>query len=162
MILLDVNVLVEAGHRDAGRHGATADWLSAALGGSRAIGLADALFVGAVRVLTHRKVFTDPATPTAAWAFIDSVCAKHPRRDRSRRPKRPGAGSGPCSRPTKDCGATWSRTRGWPPLHCRTAPPLARATAGSPASLACRSSPPAEQQAVLPNMRDVTSGPNGA
>lgn len=73
MILLDVNVLVEAGHRDAGRHGATADWLSAALGGSRAIGLADAVLVGAVRVLTHRKVFTDPATPTAAWAFIDSV-----------------------------------------------------------------------------------------
>lgn len=73
MILLDVNVLVEAGHRDAGRHAATAAWLTETLGGTRPIGLADAVLVGAVRVLTHRKVFQDPATPGAAWAFIDAV-----------------------------------------------------------------------------------------
>ena len=73
MILLDVNVLVEAGHRDAARHAPTAAWLTEALGGSRPVGLADAVLVGALRVLTHRKVFADPATPAAAWAFIDAV-----------------------------------------------------------------------------------------
>lgn len=73
MILLDVNVLVEAGHRDAIRHEATAAWLTETLGGDRPVGLADAVLVGALRVLTHRKVFADPATPVAAWAFIDAV-----------------------------------------------------------------------------------------
>lgn len=73
MILLDVNVLVEAGHRDAGRHEATAAWLAGALAGGRPVGLVDAVLVGAVRVLTHRRVFSDPATPAQAWAFVDAV-----------------------------------------------------------------------------------------
>lgn len=73
MILLDVNVLVEAGHRDAARHEATAAWLTDALAGDRPVGLADAVLVGALRVLTHRRVFSDPATPAAAWAFVDAV-----------------------------------------------------------------------------------------
>lgn len=73
MILLDVNVLVEAGHRDAARHAESAGWLHRVLGEDRPVGLADAVLVGAVRVLTHRKVFADPATPSAAWAFVETV-----------------------------------------------------------------------------------------
>lgn len=91
MILLDVNVLVEAGHRDAVRHEATAAWLTDALGGDRPVGLADAVLVGALRVLTHRKVFSDPATPAAAWAFVDAV----------RR--------APAARPVAPTEATWRR-----------------------------------------------------
>ncbi|HWH30917.1 MAG TPA: TA system VapC family ribonuclease toxin [Mycobacteriales bacterium] len=73
MILLDVNVLVEAGHRDAARHSRTAGWLATALAGPRPVGLADAVLVGAMRVLTHRKVFADPASPSSALAFLDAV-----------------------------------------------------------------------------------------
>ena len=73
MILLDVNVLVEAGHRDARRHASSASWLAEALAGSRPVGLPDAVLVGCLRVLTHQRVFADPATPAAAWAFVDAV-----------------------------------------------------------------------------------------
>lgn len=73
MILLDVNVLVEAGHRDAVRHEATAAWLAGALAGPRAVGLADVVVTGALRVLTHRRVFADPAPPAAALTFLERV-----------------------------------------------------------------------------------------
>lgn len=89
MILLDVNVLVEAGHRDAVRHDATAAWLTDLLSGDRLVGLADAVLVGALRVLTHRKVFSDPATPAAAWSFLSAV-----RRS-------------PAARPVSPTEATW-------------------------------------------------------
>ncbi len=65
MILLDVNVLVEAGHRDAVRHAASAAWLTEALTASRPVGLPDAVLTGCVRVLTHPRVFADPATPAS-------------------------------------------------------------------------------------------------
>lgn len=42
MILLDVNVLIEAGHRDATRHAESAGWLHRVLGEDRAVGLAGA------------------------------------------------------------------------------------------------------------------------
>lgn len=73
MILLDVNVLVEAGHRDTGRHVASAAWLAEALMASRPVGLPDAVLTGCVRILTHPRVFADPATPAAAGAFLAAV-----------------------------------------------------------------------------------------
>ena len=73
MILLDVNVLVEAGHRDAVRHLASASWLAEALAASRPVGLPDAVLTGCARVMTHPRVFADPATPAAAGAFLAAV-----------------------------------------------------------------------------------------
>ena len=73
MILLDVNVLVEAGHRDAVRHAASAAWLAEVLVASRPVALPDAVLTGCVRVLTHPRVFADPATPAAAGAFLAAV-----------------------------------------------------------------------------------------
>ncbi len=75
MIVLDVNVLVEAGHRDAARHQSSATWLAEALAGSRPIGLADTAMTGSLRILTHPRVFADPATPSAAAAYLAAVRA---------------------------------------------------------------------------------------
>jgi toxin-antitoxin system PIN domain toxin len=73
MILLDVDVLVEAGHRDAVRHAASAAWLAEVLVASRPVALPDAVLTGCARVLTHPRVFADPATPAAAGAFLAAV-----------------------------------------------------------------------------------------
>lgn len=73
MILLDVNVLVEAAHRDAVRHAVSSAWLETALSGDRPVGLPDLVLTGCVRVLTHPRVFADPATPAAAGAFVNAV-----------------------------------------------------------------------------------------
>jgi toxin-antitoxin system PIN domain toxin len=73
MILLDVHVMVEAAHRDAARHEESASWLAEALAGPRPVALADAALVGCLRVLTHRKVFADPAPPRAALDFVNAL-----------------------------------------------------------------------------------------
>lgn len=72
-MLVDVTVLVEAGHRDAVRHEASAAWLTQALNARQPVGLPDAVLTGCVRVLTHPRVFADPATPAAAGAFVAAV-----------------------------------------------------------------------------------------
>lgn len=72
MILLDVNVLVDRA-RDAVRHRESAAWLSQTLSGSRPVGLADVVLTGCARILTHPRVFADPATPAAAGAYLTAV-----------------------------------------------------------------------------------------
>lgn len=73
MILLDVNVLVEAAHRDAARHLGSASWLTAALSGSRPVALAESVLVGCARVLTHPRVFADPLPADRVADFVDAV-----------------------------------------------------------------------------------------
>lgn len=75
MILVDVNVLVEAAHRDAARHAVTAPWLASVVAGSRPVALAEAVLVGCVRVLTHPRVFTDPVPPAHAAEFVEALRA---------------------------------------------------------------------------------------
>lgn len=91
MIVLDVNVLVAAAHRDAAEHQVTAAWLARALGGPEAVGLADLALTGAVRVLTSRRIFSDPVPPAAAVAFVAAL------RD------------APAARPATATAATWQR-----------------------------------------------------
>lgn len=73
MILPDVNVLVEAAHRDAARHEQSVAWLTGVLAGPRPVGLADAALVGCMRVLTHRRAFSDPMPPPAALSFVTAL-----------------------------------------------------------------------------------------
>lgn len=75
MILLDVNVLVEAGHRDAARHAASSAWVTDVLAGPRPVAVPDVVATGVLRLLTHRRVFADPASPRAALRFIEAVRA---------------------------------------------------------------------------------------
>ncbi len=75
MILPDVNTLVYAFHRDAVGHDRYADWLSAVLAGSEPLMLADVVLTGFLRVVTNRRIFTDPAPMQAALSFVEVLRA---------------------------------------------------------------------------------------
>ena len=73
MIVPDVNVLVGAFHRDATGHEEHARWLREMVAGPVEIGLVDLVMVGFVRLVTHRRIFEDPAPTGAAMAFVDGL-----------------------------------------------------------------------------------------
>lgn len=75
MIVPDVNVLVGAFHRDAAGHEQQARWLQDQLAGATDIGLIDVVVVGFVRIVTHRRIFEDPAPTAAALAFLEALRA---------------------------------------------------------------------------------------
>lgn len=68
LFIPDVNILVHAFRADSSEHQRYAEWLNGAFQTDR-IGLADTIFSGFVRVVTHPRIFTDPAPPAAALAF---------------------------------------------------------------------------------------------
>lgn len=96
MNLPDVNVLVNALRPDAPAHDACREWLNEAASSSRPFALTSRVTAGAVRVLTHPKVFDPPnrtsevldelqrlgAVPNIVWvepgprhwAIFDALC----------------------------------------------------------------------------------------
>ena len=73
MILPDVNTLVYAFHRDSSRHDRYADWLNSALAGAEPVLLADVVLTGFLRIVTNRRIFTDPAPSAVALSFIQAL-----------------------------------------------------------------------------------------
>jgi uncharacterized protein len=73
VILPDVNVLVYAYRREAEQHEAYAGWLSALVGGSDELALADAALTGFVRIVTHPRIVADPAPTTDALRFVRAL-----------------------------------------------------------------------------------------
>ena len=73
MILPDVNTLVYSFHRDAGVNDSYAEWLNSALSGSEPVLLADVVLTGFLRVVTNRRIFTDPAPVIDALAFVEAL-----------------------------------------------------------------------------------------
>lgn len=65
----DVNVLVYAFRADAPAHDAYSSWLNGALGTDR-IGVADAILNGFLRLVTHPRIFAEPAPMSSALAFV--------------------------------------------------------------------------------------------
>lgn len=72
MLVVDVNVLVSAFFRQAPDHEQMRTWLAGAVADREPLGVSDVACVGAVRVLTHRRVF-DPPTPLPT--ALDQVAA---------------------------------------------------------------------------------------
>lgn len=68
-ILPDVNVLVGAFHRDAADHAAYAGWLSAQVSAGTGLAIPDVVLTGMIRIVTHPRIFADPAPTAAAVAF---------------------------------------------------------------------------------------------
>ena len=64
MLMPDVNVLVAAHRSDARHHEGSRAWLEEVVNGHEIVGLSDAVATGFVRVVTHRRIFTEP-TPLA-------------------------------------------------------------------------------------------------
>lgn len=75
MVLLDVNVVVNAMREDAPRHRPVRDYLDELRRSPEAFALSDLVLSGALRVLTHPRVFTPPTPPDKARAFIDALRA---------------------------------------------------------------------------------------
>ncbi len=75
MLCLDVNVLVFAHRSDLDEHQVYEPLVVDLVNGSEPIGLPGIVLAGFLRLVTNRRVFTDP-TPTArAWDFIDRLLA---------------------------------------------------------------------------------------
>lgn len=73
MILPDVNVLVAAFHRDADGHEQYATWLTTTLSGGGGLALVDVVLTGMVRIVTHPRIFADPAPATEAVEFVTAI-----------------------------------------------------------------------------------------
>ncbi len=73
MILLDVNVLVYAMRADAPRHSEFKSWLDARVAALEPFGIADIVLSGALRVLTHPRIFVPPTPLPLALMFVDAL-----------------------------------------------------------------------------------------
>jgi toxin-antitoxin system PIN domain toxin len=78
MLCVDINVLVNAYLTHSPTHAPVSAWMREALSGTEVIALPFEVVTGFMRVVTDRRIFQVPATPTAATAFIDDLIA-HPR-----------------------------------------------------------------------------------
>jgi toxin-antitoxin system PIN domain toxin len=74
-LLLDTNLLVYAFRPERPEHRVTRAWLLGLIGESRTIGLASSALVGFVRIVTHRRVFGDPAGIDETLDFVRALRA---------------------------------------------------------------------------------------
>lgn len=73
MILPDVNVLVYAFRSDAVNHVRMKRWLEEAISAGETYGVSDQVLAGFVRVVTHPRVFAEPAPLAPALAFANAL-----------------------------------------------------------------------------------------
>ncbi len=73
MVLLDVNVIVNAMREDAPRHDAVRAYVEALRNAPEPFGLSELVLSGALRVLTHPRVFVPPTPADRAREFIDAL-----------------------------------------------------------------------------------------
>lgn len=72
MILPDVNVLVYAFKRESPDHERWSAWLAEALG-TQELALADAVLLGFARIVTHPRIWSDPAPAPVALDFLAAL-----------------------------------------------------------------------------------------
>ncbi len=75
MVLLDVNVIVSAMREDSPRHTQAREYVTSLRRAPEPFGLSDLVLSGALRVLTHPRVFVPPTPVASARAFIDVLRA---------------------------------------------------------------------------------------
>ena len=71
MILLDVNILVQAHREDADHHSEIKSWLEARLAGPAGVAVTELVLSGCLRVVTHPKVFKEPTPMEQAAEFVE-------------------------------------------------------------------------------------------
>lgn len=72
MIVPDINLLVYAYNSDAPDHLEARQWWESCLSEPKAVGIAWAVVLGFVRIMTSRVVLTDPMVPATALAHVRS------------------------------------------------------------------------------------------
>jgi toxin-antitoxin system PIN domain toxin len=73
VIICDVNVLVYAFREDAHEHARYASWLNDQVSAQSAYGVSTSVLSGFVRVVTHPRIFSEPATMDAALDFCHTL-----------------------------------------------------------------------------------------
>jgi uncharacterized protein len=73
VILLDVNVLVDAFRGEQPRHSAVRAWIEEVVEGDAAFGVPELVLSGFVRVVTHPRVFEEPDDVDDALAFAERL-----------------------------------------------------------------------------------------
>ena len=73
MLLVDVNVLVYAFRDDAPDHERYAAWLEDLINADEAYGLSDLVLSGFLRVVTHPRIFAQPAPMDRALQFVEVI-----------------------------------------------------------------------------------------
>jgi toxin-antitoxin system PIN domain toxin len=86
MRCVDVNVLVYAHRRDLAQHPAYRERLEGLANGDEPLGLCDAVLSGFLRVITNRRIFTEPTSRVHALQYVDALL-----RAPAAVPLRPGA-----------------------------------------------------------------------
>jgi len=75
MVLLDVNVVVNAMRSDAARHGPVRKYVDTLRKAPEPFGVCDLVLSGALRVLTHPRVFNPPTPAAQAQAYVAALRA---------------------------------------------------------------------------------------
>ncbi len=70
MIIPDLNLLVYAHYDGAPHHKAAKGWWEGLVNGSERVGVPWAVATGFVRLMTHPRVVTNPATPAEAIDYV--------------------------------------------------------------------------------------------
>lgn len=71
MILLDVNILVQAHRQDADLHQEMKSWMEGAFRNHPGVAVSDLVLSGCLRILTHPKIFKEPTPLSQALEFIE-------------------------------------------------------------------------------------------
>lgn len=95
MILPDVNTLVYAFRREVPEHDTYRAWLDEVAAGPEELALADHCLAGMVRIVTHPRIFEEPAPTDVALAFVAALRAL------------------PRARAVAATGATWELLASW-------------------------------------------------
>ena len=75
MRCVDVNVLVCAHRADVPEHSDYRPLLDQLANDDEPLGVPDVVLSGFVRVMTNRRVFTEPTNPRRAWAAVEALLA---------------------------------------------------------------------------------------
>jgi uncharacterized protein len=75
MLCVDVNVLVYAHRADLPEHLNYRPLLERLANNDEPLGLPDLVLSGFVRVVTNRRIFTEPTSPNETWEAVDSLLA---------------------------------------------------------------------------------------
>ena len=75
MILLDANLLIYARGRALPQHAAAKAWLDATLRGEGKVGLPWPSLLSFLRIVTNRRIFTQPDSIASAWKQVDDWLA---------------------------------------------------------------------------------------
>lgn len=70
-MLVDANILLYSVDADSSFHTSARDWLTAALNGSRRVGIPWLSLVAFVRIATNPRASRNPLTPADAWQYVE-------------------------------------------------------------------------------------------